>query len=148
VRRADLQELGLLVTFDRTVRNGDITAHSFKVLVMSPQLPGCWVELAPMVVGGVDVEFAPGTVCGDPRRRSDPLADPDAMVRGGWFRISPADVPPAGEEMRVLIDGDFIRDLEGKAVDADHLPPWDVATRVSGDGIAGGTFTSWFTAVN
>jgi hypothetical protein len=53
-----------------------------------------------------------------------------------------------GKSYRVVIKGDLIRDIDGKAVDINHLPPW-VSTpnnnnKVTGDGIEGGTFESWF----
>ena len=45
---------------------------------------------------------------------------------------------------RVIIKGDLIRDMDGKAVDINHLPPWVSNNKVTGDGIEGGTFESWF----
>ena len=45
----------------------------------------------------------------------------------------------------VAVIGDLIRDRAGKAVDANHLPPW-LKARPTGDCIEGGTFHSWFTA--
>ncbi|MNT51083.1 hypothetical protein D3C72_1880330 [compost metagenome] len=72
-------------------------------------------------------------------------------------------------KLRLLVNGDFIRGLHHdtkqlRALDADHIPklippsppgppqPGKVPTwlepqdeRVSGDGIEGGTFESWFT---
>ena len=47
-------------------------------------------------------------------------------------------------DYRVVIKGNFIRDAKDKALDADHLPGW-VPKRKTGDGVAGGTFESWFT---
>jgi len=51
-------------------------------------------------------------------------------------------------KIRVLVRGDFVREATEKqrAIDADHLPPW-VPARLTGDGIEGGTFESWFTLV-
>jgi hypothetical protein len=47
---------------------------------------------------------------------------------------------------RVIVSGDLIRDAENKAIDANHLPPWfNTAGYRTGDGVAGGTFESWFT---
>jgi hypothetical protein len=47
---------------------------------------------------------------------------------------------------KVLVQGDLIRDLKDRALDANHLPPWLVpgTSTVTGDGIAGGLFESWF----
>jgi hypothetical protein len=49
-----------------------------------------------------------------------------------------------GNEFRIVVRGDFIRDRNGKGLDADHLPPW-LPSRHSGDEVEGGTFESWFT---
>jgi hypothetical protein len=46
-------------------------------------------------------------------------------------------------EYRVLVKGHFIRDAQGRALDADHLPGW-LPDRPTGNGIEGGTFESWF----
>jgi hypothetical protein len=42
----------------------------------------------------------------------------------------------------VIVKGDFIRDKDGRALDADHLPKW-LPNRKTGDGVEGGTFESW-----
>jgi hypothetical protein len=50
--------------------------------------------------------------------------------------------------LRVRLLGDLIRDGTNKqAIDADNLPPWNPQTTPSGDGVAGGTFESWFTLI-
>lgn len=49
--------------------------------------------------------------------------------------------------VRVLLNGDLVRDASAQqlALDANHLPPWFGAQDyVTGDGIAGGLFESWF----
>ncbi|MFL5256252.1 MAG: YncE family protein [Rhodopila sp.] len=52
---------------------------------------------------------------------------------------------PAAVRIKVRVHGSLIRaDSKGGALDAINLPPW-VPTRISGDGIAGGTFEDWFT---
>ena len=46
---------------------------------------------------------------------------------------------------RVTVHGDLIRGEKGQALDANHLPPWfNTAHYRTGDGVAGGTFESWF----
>jgi outer membrane protein OmpA-like peptidoglycan-associated protein len=45
--------------------------------------------------------------------------------------------------VRVLLNGDFLKDANGRGIDADNLPPW-VPHAPSGDGVAGGLFESWF----
>jgi hypothetical protein len=48
----------------------------------------------------------------------------------------------------VRLLGDLIRDRTNThAIDADNLPPWNPQTTPSGDGVAGGTFESWFTLI-
>jgi hypothetical protein len=74
----------------------------------------------------------------------------NAVITGARFK---PDLPPeelgALQEIRVLIKGDFIRDQKDKAVDANHLPPWfNTGNYRTGDGVAGGTFESWFSLTN
>ena len=59
------------------------------------------------------------------------------------FRPSPQLIE--GREYRVRVHGDLIQDINKKAIDANHLPPW-LPDRPTGDCIEGGTFFSWFTA--
>jgi hypothetical protein len=50
-----------------------------------------------------------------------------------------------GVRFKVLVHGDLIRDLKDRGLDGNHLPPWlGAAGAVTGDGIAGGLFESWF----
>lgn len=78
--------------------------------------------------------------------RCDPGSPP---LQGGTqidaiaFRPSPNF--QAGRRYRVRLYGDLIRDEAGRAVDANHLPPW-LPDRPTGDCIEGGTFESWFRA--
>jgi hypothetical protein len=64
------------------------------------------------------------------------------------FRPSPPLL--VGRLYRIRVIGDFIKtaapgSAKGKAVDANHLPPY-VPARKSGDCIEGGVFLSWFQA--
>jgi hypothetical protein len=54
---------------------------------------------------------------------------------------------PNNANFLLLVKGDFIRDASNNAVDGNHLPPWlpYPSSGHTGDGIAGGTFESWFT---
>jgi hypothetical protein len=71
----------------------------------------------------------------------------------GFITTSPKTNPNG--QFRVIVKGDFIRDANGHAVDGDHLPgdltpPWvpeSPTAYITGDGIEGGTFESWFTVV-
>jgi hypothetical protein len=47
----------------------------------------------------------------------------------------------------VEVKGDFIRDEKDISLDGNHLAPW-LPNRATGDGVAGGLFESWFTAVD
>jgi hypothetical protein len=63
-------------------------------------------------------------------------------------RFKPRITRGPGQPVRVVLKGDYIRDEQGKGIDADHLPPWftsSPATYHTGNGVAGGTFESWFT---
>jgi hypothetical protein len=61
--------------------------------------------------------------------------------------------PPApnerAREYRVLLKGDYVRGVDDRAVDANHLPPWVPIPGSfpdqyrTGDGKAGGLFESW-----
>src|SRR5207253_5204984 len=75
--------------------------------------------------------------------RFQPDSKKEALVNGVHFK--PNIEFQSGREYRVIVKGGFIRDLKLKAVDADHLPPWfPTKDYKTGDGVAGGTFESWF----
>jgi hypothetical protein len=48
--------------------------------------------------------------------------------------------------VRVILNGDLVRDASGNGLDVNHLPPWLGSSPGyrTGDGIAGGVFESWF----
>lgn len=151
------QARGLVLGFDRNVRNKDIHPRSFTILFSEPPsgLSRTWVELLGGVTG-VNLKLSPPNAAGgctivelidqeEPRK--------DVEVNGALFR--PLRSFPSGD-YRVLLNGDFVEDVRfdpnqrpipGKAVDADNLPDW-VPNRRSGDQIEGGTFESWFTVAN
>lgn len=72
---------------------------------------------------------------------SDEEAGPPNTLR---FLPSPRLQP--GQAYRVRLHGDLLRDRKGRAIDANHLPPWVSGGRRSGDCLEGGTFYSWFNA--
>jgi competence ComEA-like helix-hairpin-helix protein len=69
------------------------------------------------------------------------VTDPDELATGA--RFLPARPFEPDREYRVMVKGDFIRDQDGRAVDANHLPKWLPDER-TGDGVEGGLFESWF----
>jgi competence ComEA-like helix-hairpin-helix protein len=130
---------GLLIAFDRPVRNGDIHRHSFIVQIgdFNPDLGTiCWCDLNPESLTGVrypeDCQITP---------EFQVVFDPDELANGA--RFLPARPFEPDRQYRVMVKGDFIRDQDGRAVDADHLPKWLPDER-TGDGMEGGLFESWF----
>jgi hypothetical protein len=71
-------------------------------------------------------------------------ANPDELVNGAQFLPQPTAIShaPAGL-YRVFLKGDLVRDQRDLAVDANHLPTW-LPNRITGDGVEGGVFESWF----
>ena len=132
---------GLLVAFDRPVLNGDLHEQSFMLLerplTEGPER-GCWCEVEAKIIAGV-IFPAPCTIGGEFERI--PASEPDKLVNGALF-LSGSGLQ-ANKQYRVVIKGDFIRDEKGQAVDGNHLPAW-IPNRKSGNGMAGGTFESWF----
>lgn len=138
----------LTVAFDGPIEKIDITPNSFIVQRAEfddrTQLT-CWCEMfgelsveqlkTPCDVNGGFVNGAP-----KPNFVRFVPRDRDRLRRGKY---------------RVVIKGDLIRAMGSKvAVDINHLPPWVaspknlVDNRVTGDGIEGGTFESWFEVVD
>jgi DNA-binding beta-propeller fold protein YncE len=167
----NLLKMGILIAFDRSVRNQDIHDESFLVLFSPPVSPTTgptrtWVELRPRP-GSTNQLFLTGAVFNllqpapvgkgcviasikdIPKPNAD-LSPADVEVNGALF-VPAMDLRPG--DYRVVLKGDFVEDarknasgqfITGKAVDGDHLPPW-VPQVKSGDQIQGGTFESWFT---
>jgi hypothetical protein len=130
---------GLLIAFDRLVLNGDIHEHSF-ILLERPQIEGpeqgCWCEVRAKTLAGV-IFPAQCTI----EQEFEIASDPEKLVNGAL--LLPGSSLQPDREYRIVLKGDFIRDEKGKAVDANHLPPW-IPNRMSGNGTEGGTFESWF----
>jgi hypothetical protein len=135
----NLNDNGVLIAFDRPVLNVDIHEHSFMVLIKHRDEQSgtdCWCELPGKRVGGVQFERDCEILSGF-TETNDPIA-----VNGAQFRPDRRFL--SNQEYRVLLKGNFIRDVRNKkGIDADHLPPW-LPDRPTGDGTEGGTFESWF----
>ncbi len=150
------QQPGLMIAFNKLVRNGDIHRHSVRLLVGSrggignnPELATtCWCEISDEVLTGVNF-VNPCNL----RSGLKPAFDPEEAVNG--LVLVPTARFQRDFDYRVVVEGDYIRQFEGidlktrqpkwgSAVDADHLPPW-LPDRKTGDGVEGGTFNSWFT---
>lgn len=139
----------LMVNFSAPVRLGDfLNLHVFTLMTNSSQDDNlmCWCEIPPKGIIGANLDLRDnenGTCDFDPAQVPEEVQGADAMVRTVLFVPSTGFV--SGHEYRVIIKGDFIRDGDWRAVDANHLPGW-LPNRVTGDGVEGGTFESWFTA--
>ena len=82
--------------------------------------------------------------------RLEKACDPDAQeeIAGppNTLRFAPSPALQPNQVYRVRLHGDLLRDRKGRAIDANHLPPWTSGGRSSGDCIEGGTYYSWFRA--
>lgn len=137
---------GLVVAFDQTIHSADINPQSFIVLTGirakgNNLINNCWCEIV-SIPQGANVDLVVNTVTHIPAIGSvHPVATgTDVQVNGAIFPLQVTE----GSTYRVVLKSDYIRDLNGKAIDGDHLPGW-VPVRPSGDQIQGGTFESWFT---
>ncbi|MDQ2938083.1 MAG: hypothetical protein M3R67_11325 [Acidobacteriota bacterium] len=129
-----LTDGSLLIAFDAPVQAQDL--HRQSVIVLGSRTDGrtrlrCWCEVTGLIEVG---SF-------DPACDTANFTPQEAMEVNG-MRFTPDNFPEG--EYRVVVKGDLIRDAKGKALDADHLPDW-LPNRPTGNGIAGGTFESWFT---
>ena len=75
-----------------------------------------------------------------------PEADNEIAGPPNTLRFKPSPRLQPGQAYRVRLHGDLLRDRKGRAIDANHLPPWTSGGRRTGDCIEGGTFYSWFSA--
>jgi hypothetical protein len=131
----DVREL--VVAFDGPINGNDINLNSF--IVQRGDVDGltgltCWCQLS----GEFEIQQL-RTPCVLNGPLETPPNKPNLVrfkPRGPGFE--------RGKTYRVIIKGDLIRDGDKKGVDANHLPPWVSEGRVTGDGIEGGTFESWF----
>lgn len=132
---------GLLIAFDNRVWSGDIHRHSFLLLQRRSEgeepNAGCWCEVPTKWIGGVHFKEH-CTITPD-----FTVATHGELANGAMLVPHDETVLRQPGEYRVVLKGDFIRDENGKGIDANHLPLW-LPNRKSGDGTAGGTFESWF----
>jgi len=142
---ADVREKGLLIAFDGSgVEKSDFHERSVMVLISHEEQVGhgvvtCWCEVA--IRRTPKILEKPCDLLSNIR---DPKAT-DKVVNAIQIKFMDAGAVPNSGMVRVILNGDFIRDKEGKGLDADHLPPWfPTKNYKTGDGIAGGTFESWF----
>jgi hypothetical protein len=140
---SEVGEQGLLVAFDQNIQPEDIHEHSVLVQVQEPSTHGhtitnCYCDVNVYKGKLETIRFK--TCCRIDQGFALPTADNPA-VDGLRFKPEP---PLDLGTYRVEIRGDLIRDQSGKAVDANHLPPW-LPKRSTGDKVEGGTFYSWFT---
>ena len=109
-----------------------------------------WAEAGHDAITVKGVNFA---TIGDVNSVAGPAPDGDGLANGVALTISERFIPILlkllGQELRVCVRSDFIRDKSDRAPDGDHLPLWVPKTlepdRQSGDGIEGGAFESFFT---
>lgn len=140
-----IEDQGIVIAFNRPIHAIDINRHTFQVLGHRNE-DGmiCWCELTGHA-RGVQLDLEPeeeGTfkIVGVHEPHLHPTYE--TLVNGAIFRAEELPFDPG--TLRVILKGDLIRDERGHGIDANHLPPW-LPERVSGDGIEGGTFESWFT---
>lgn len=135
----------LLIAFNGNVQSIDLTTDSVAVLfpTIGAQQQATWSEAKIQVLPG---NFAtPGDVTSSFTGVAPALGTPAnglAIVVPEFF------VTLVNTKIRVELRGDFVRDMNSpaRAINVDHLPLW-VPNRLTGDGIEGGTFESWFTLV-
>jgi hypothetical protein len=131
----ELVERGLFIAFDAKVQAADLA--NAVVLLGREEETGCWCEM--------DLELEPGDF------PEQCVIDPAAFQGSNDPFVTAVRIRPFRQglrrRIRVLLKGDFLRDSEGKGVDANHLPPWfgGAPAYRTGDGVEGGTFESWFT---
>jgi len=162
VTRGQAFDTGLLISFDGALLDiKDINPESVKVFA-PVQLGGAatlwvWVEQPFKLLQAVNIVATKNPAEGTCNIKGVLAIDqthPDTGIR--IVLANPEQHLAQGHPYRLVIDGDFIRtkDANGdiRAVDIDHLPPWltgdpatgNVSGRLTGDGIEGGTFVSYF----
>jgi hypothetical protein len=139
------EERFLSIAFDRPVRSGDIDDITFMVLVedLENRLT-CWCQLRPEGIRRVRYQ----TFCdlGSPFEEVPPSA-PDELANGARYELQNFELLTPVRRLRVIVNGDLIRDDLGRGCDLNHLPPW-VPNRRTGDGIEGGVLESWFRIID
>jgi hypothetical protein len=135
----EVRARGLIIAFDRPVQRDDLHRHSLRLLrerQEDDRRVSCWCE--------VPIEIQKGDLRQRCNAMSRFIANTNPTVNAVHLPLDAAFLPPG--EYRVTVHGDLIRDEKGRAIDANHLPPWfNTANYHTGDGVAGGTFESWFT---
>jgi hypothetical protein len=135
----EAQEQGLLIAFDKPVQRNDLHRHSLRVLRERPEDDGrvsCWCE--------VPIKIEPGDLQDSCDVNSQFRDRGNPTVNAVRIRFVHTAFPQGN--YRVTVHGDLIRDVNNKALDANHLPPWfNTANYRTGNRVAGGTFESWFT---
>jgi hypothetical protein len=134
-------KLQLKIAFNGKVQAGDLTVDSVAVLVpIHGTEQTAWNE--------ADIRVIPGTFATLGDVTSVFGAPMGGIANGVAIGLPDIATKLVNNKIRVLVRGDFVREAAEKqrAIDADHLPPW-VPARLTGDGIEGGTFESWFTLV-
>ncbi|HLJ46303.1 MAG TPA: hypothetical protein VKU01_09865 [Bryobacteraceae bacterium] len=144
ISAASIRDTGLLIGFDGPIQSVDIGTQTFIVLAKNQGSGAnaltCWCEVAAKAVHAVNLNRKmTGTGTCDIAIDPNP---PGATAIGAQF-LPASGVLQAGD-YRVILKGDFVRDVKLISVDADHLAPW-LPNAPTGDLIAGGTFESWFT---
>lgn len=133
---------GLRVLFDKEVDPSTVHDQSVRVLIPREDEGGHTVHWCQMKGTIRAMHFSGNFPMGGNEVAGGEHAP---SANGLWF--FPIDLAglSSASRVRVLINGDFIRDANGCGVDADHLPPW-LPQRPTGDGVEGGLFESWFSA--
>ena len=147
----------LAMAFDRPVNSLDLTQPSALMVLVSyyetidnTNFVLCWCQV-PMVVAFASASTnPPGQI---PTTGWAPLTNPQTFCTAVQMTLDAGTVSATTNFthfdksrpslMRVILNGDLVRDESGTALDANHLPPW-LPAQPTGDGIAGGTFESWF----
>jgi hypothetical protein len=141
---------GLSIAFSGGVISSDLSLDTVSLLIPVLNNPlQAWAEadVGITVKGGI---FA---TIGDVNSAFTGGPDANGLANGLQLTIDQVYEPVLKKllkrKIRVCVRGDFIRDSNNQGLDADNLPLWvpknPVPGRVSGDGIEGGTFESWFT---
>ncbi|HUA58215.1 MAG TPA: hypothetical protein VML19_05635 [Verrucomicrobiae bacterium] len=146
-----LQGGGLSIAFTGPVQAADIGSHSVILSVPGPPVGATGFVTSLIQWFDVPITITAGNFAtvGDLTSAFTAGADASGHANGISIKLTRAIFDAIEElkaqEARVTVKGDFIRDgtSSARALDGDHLPPW-LPARPTGDGIAGGTFDSWF----
>jgi hypothetical protein len=153
VKVADLRERGLVMAFDREIADTDVTQPGVVQILGSSvaRTLTCWCELSLKALRPVHVKFSAVNPNGTAVIDMASIAAPTAANPANAIQAVISQLPAVAEGqrmiLRVVVNGDFIRSKDANGVirgaDIDHLPEW-LPKRLTGDGIEGGVFMSWF----